>query len=212
MFIIITDRTPFGKKLSKALENEGVFSHLCPLETALFHCREKDTGGVLLDACKDQKRAEELCRTLRRTYPGLPILMLAYPRQIVNAPADGILRDTDERALTEPLLDFCHTVCGFLKKSMATFYLTVGSDPQSVFYMGYPLHLPQKAFELLRCLFYRAPRNVTVQELLELCYVDGGSAQNVAAQIHIITRQPRRSTIIPPRVGPNITAALEMSI
>lgn len=192
MFIIITDQTTLGKRLSQVLENEGVFTYVTPLETALFYCREKDIGGVLLDACQNQKDAEAICRTLRRSYPALPILMLAHPRQIVNAPADGILRYTDEQSLADPLFDFCYTVCGFPKKTMTTFYLSMGSDPQDVLYMGYPMPLPNRAYQILRCLLYRAPGNVPVQDLLELCYVEGGSATNVAVQIHTINAEAKR--------------------
>ena len=34
----------------------------------------------------------------------------------------------------------------------------------------------------------------------------------ISTHIHIITRQPHTLMIIPPRVGPKITAALEISI
>lgn len=174
------------------LENEGVFTYVTPLETALFYCREKDIGGVLLDIRHAQKDGEVLCRALRREYPPLPILVLAHPRQVINAPADGILRNTDEQSLAEPLLDFCYTVCGFPKKPMTTFYLLVGNDPQSVLYMGYPMPLPNRAYQILRCLLYRAPGNVPVQDLLELCYVEGGSATNVAVQIHTINAEAKQ--------------------
>lgn len=136
-------------------------------------------------------RAESLCHSLRAAYPDLPILMIAPSHTPLNAPADCILRRDGELLQNEfrqLLLDFCYTSCGFCPKPMTSFFLTVGSDAKSVFYMGYPLRLSNRAYLLLRCLFYRAPKAVPAHDLLEICYPEGADARNLAVQIHHVNR------------------------
>ena len=188
MLILITDRRDLGKSLSSELMDQGIFTFECPLETGAFFCEEKDTGGVLLDCVTDLKKGEALCRQLRRTYPELPILALTEPEAIPDLEADTLLRDASIEALLPHVLDFCRC-CGWSNEPLSSYFLTVGETPDKVFYMGYPLLLPPKAFRILQCLFYRYPALTSTEDLLTLCYPDGRkTAGNLAVQIHCINQ------------------------
>lgn len=189
MLILITDRRDFGKELASILMDQGIFTFECPLETGAFFCEEKDTGGVLLDCTTSLEAGEALCRQLRQTYPELPILMLTSPESIPWADADMILRDAPLPSLLPDVLEFCRRVCGWSDEPLSSYFLTVGDTPDQVFYMGYPLLLPPKAYRLLQCLFYRYPALTSTEDLMALCYPEGHEqAGNLAVQIHRINQ------------------------
>jgi len=58
--------------------------------------------------------------------------------------------------------------------------------------MRYRMPLSPKEHEILRCLFYRWPRATTAEDLLALCYPEGGKAkENVAVQIGRINQRAK---------------------
>lgn len=188
MLILITDRRDFGKELASILMDQGIFTFECPLETGAFFCEEKDTGGVLLDCTTSLESGEALCRQLRHTYPQMPILALVASNDVPNLEADTLLRDQPIASLLPDVLDFCRC-CGWSDEPLSSYFLTVGETPDKVFYMGYPLLLPPKAFRILQCLFYRYPAMTSAEDLMMLCYPNGRErAGNLAVQIHRINK------------------------
>lgn len=193
MLIVVSDRRAFGKSLAQALTLRGIFSFECPLETGAFYCEEKDTGGVILDCVPDQGAAEALCRQLRKTYPKLPILLLASQKSRINAEADMILRDAPLCELLPDILEFCRRVCDFSAEPLSSYFLTVGIEPDEVFYMGYPMRLSPRAIILLRCLFYHYPNAVSTEDLMSICYPEGHEKNNnLAVHVHYINEAALR--------------------
>ena len=174
MLLLCTDRTSFGKELALRLTESGVYLFRTSLETSLFYCRKKDTGGTIVDGVPDLQKAEDLCKSLKKEYPELPIALLVAQDEAPDAPVDTLIREDRIGALLEQTLEFAVTVCGFRTSQLSTFHLFVGEDRNSVLYKGYRLPLSQKEYELLRILFYRAPNWTTADDLMELCYPDGG--------------------------------------
>ena len=142
-----------------------------------------------MDCIPNLREGERLCRELRKTYPQMPILALVENQSIPEIEADMILRDGSISELLPDILEFCRRVCGCSAEPLSTYFLTVGENPDEVFYMGYPLHLSPKAFTLLRCLFYRHPNLTSTEDLMSLCYPDGHErVGNLAVQIHHINK------------------------
>lgn len=192
MLILITEQAELGQGLAARLRDNGVFSFVCPLALGKTLCDEKDTGGVWIDCTADRRSAERLCRALRQSYPELPIAVWAAEKAILDLPADRILRSPDPEALWEDLLDFCFRDCGWEKGPLQTYYLTLGNGPEETYYMGYPLPLSPRGWQILRCLFYRAPELTSSADLLALCYPEGGSARNLTVQIHHINQAAQK--------------------
>ena len=189
MLLVITDRRELGKELASILSNQGIFTFACPLETGEFYCDQKDTGGVLLDCVSDLKAGEKLCRALRNAYPPMPILAIVSKDAIPEMEADRILREDALKSLLPDILDFCERNCGWVREPLTTYFLTVGNTRQEVVYMGYPLLLSERGFEILRCLFYRYPELTSASDLMSLCYPEGTEQiGNLAVQIHHINQ------------------------
>lgn len=174
MLLLVTDRASFGKEIAVRLESTGIYLFRSSFETALFYAREKDTGGAILDGVPDLKKAEDLCKSLKKEYPELPVALLLSPSENLDAPADLLIRATTPEALWEELLAFSVTICGFRVSPLSSFHLFIGENRDDVLYKGCRLRLSQKEYELLRILFYRAPKWTTADDLMELCYPDGG--------------------------------------
>lgn len=173
MLLLVTDRNRFGKQLVDALLSKGVYLFRASYETGAFYCREKDTGGVIFDGVPSLAAAEFLCKSLKNEYPELPTALLVTRSAIPNAKADCIIRESDPEAIFSRVLEFATEVCGFRTSTLSTFHLTVGESKDEVYYKGYPLALSQKEYELLRILFYRAPKWTSADDLMELCYPEG---------------------------------------
>lgn len=196
MLILVTDRRAFGESLASRLLQSGIFSLRASHDAASFLCEAKDCGGVLLDGAASPQKSEALCRELRTRYPELPIALLLPKGYLPSSPADRFLREGEEE-MTDALLDFCHTLCGWPTGEMSTFSLTVGKDPTGTRYMGYPLPLSPREHVLLRCLFYRAPRLTSCDDLLSLCYpTDPPTAASLSVTVSAINR---RASAIDPR-------------
>lgn len=190
MLVFITDRRDFGRTVSAILRKKGIFLIQCPLEVALFTCERYDTGGVILDAVKDLSLAERVCDQLRQTYPPMPIAVIASAEQCPSLPADRILRDIgDTSRLADDAEHFYCVDCGWNVPVFSFYYLSMGVDPDSTVYMGYPLHLSPTEHMLLRCLFYRYPRLTSVDELLTLCFDRAQNAANLSVHISNINRR-----------------------
>lgn len=186
MLLLVTDRSAFGKQLAQKLLQECVYTFRASFENGAFYCDKKDTGGVIFDGICDLKRAEDLCKKLKQEYPELPTAILVAPDATPNADADRIIRAIDADAQAEEILEFAKTICGFRTSVLSTFHLTVGESKDDVFYKGYRLALSQKEYELLRILFYRAPRWTSADDLMELCYPEGET--KISALFALISR------------------------
>ncbi len=193
MFIVITNEKKRGAVLCRKLIAHGIFALQCPLELGAFYCREKDTGGVLLDGTDALDEAEALCAALRQEYPELPLAALVTPRQIPSLAADAIWRWKDLPSLLPDLLEFCYRVCGWTPHPLSTYYLQVGAEDSDPLYMGRPLHLSPRERQILHCLFYRSPKPTSASDLMDVCYGDNAlTIENLAVQIHRINRRAAR--------------------
>lgn len=189
MLILITERSDVRKTLTEHLHRHGVYLLCGTHENALFLCDAHDTGGVILDCAVQTPRAEMLCKELRALYPEMPIAAIVLPNTAPDLSADAILWENDERSLGARAYEFCVN-CGWHARPYQTYELTVGLDPSETVYMGYPLPLPPRAHNILRCLFYRAPHTTTADELMSLCYpCEHKSISNLTVQIHEINKR-----------------------
>ena len=186
MLLLVTDRSAFGKQLTQKLLQAGVYAFRVPYETGAFYCEEKDTGGVIFDGIPSLKKAEDLCKSLKKLYSELPTAIMLSLDATPDAKADMLIRETDPAALFERVLEFATMVCGFRTSALSTFHLTVGESKDDVFYKGYRLALSQKEYELLRILFYRAPKWTSADDLMELCYPEGKA--KISALFSLVSR------------------------
>ena len=197
MLLLISDRTELRQALTRLLASSGLFVFDVPLEVGEFYCRQKDTGGVVLDCIPDRSGASSLCRALRSAYPELPILTITAQEYPTDMPSDCSLSDTDAESLSSRILEFYKTVCGWRETPLSTFSLTVGPTPEEIVYMGYPLVLSKTEHTILRCLLYRSPSITSADDLMSLCYPTGRqNISNLAVQIRRINR---RASLIDPR-------------
>ena len=197
MLILVTERKAARRDLIAHLKANGVYSFVCTYEAAEVLCKNKDTGGVVLDCISNLPRAEALCANLRAAYPEMPIAAIVSPLAVPNMEINRLIRISPVIDLFDDILDFCIRTCGWRTARMTTYTLTVGNTPEETYYMGYPLKLSSREHEILRCLFYRAPRVTSKSDLMELCYPDGGeSLGNIVVQIHAINQ---KASLIDPR-------------
>lgn len=194
MLVIITDRGSLGTALSKGLSERGLFLYRCPLQTALFTCEKKDTGGVLLDLVPNQKAGEAVCRELRARYPEMPIAVLAKDGGTPpDVEADCILREEPPEALARVVWEFYCKTCGWRDAPMATYRIKVTACPEETLYMGYPLPLTPTEHRILRCLLYRAPKLTSADDLMMLCFPEGRQRiANLAVHVRNINQKARR--------------------
>lgn len=189
MLILITDRSALAARLSPLLLQNGIY-HLCtPLSLATFTCEKEDTGAVVLDAVTSLSQGEHICAALKRSYPDLPVAMIAAEESRVNAHADMILRDGDLDRICEDILSLCYTN-GWVSTPLSTFYLRMEPETGRAYYMGFPLSLSPTEFRILHCIFYRSPRPTGTELLLALCGTEGPSDVNsLGVLIHRINKR-----------------------
>ncbi|MBQ8311386.1 MAG: winged helix-turn-helix domain-containing protein [Clostridia bacterium] len=189
MLLLITDRPLITRVLTERLPANGIFLYRAPFETAMFHFEKRDTGGIILDCVGASEDPYILCATLREQYSALPIAAIVPKNEVVELPADMLLRDGNLDAICDGALEFCHVCCGWIEEPLRVYSLSVGSTPDSVYYMGYRLPLAPRAYEILRCLFYRMPRITSADELMDLCFPGGRQGiANLSVQISNINR------------------------
>ncbi len=188
MLILVTDRKEFAKTLSPKLLAKDIY-HLCvPSAFATFTCEREDTGAVILDCVPSPRLGEHICAALKRSYPDLPVALIAAPEVSINAPADAILREGDMEELLASVLSLCYAN-GWGTAPLSTYYL--GMDPsEGVYYMGAPLALSPTERRVLHCIFYRAPRPTDCEHLLALCANEApANADALAVLIHRINQK-----------------------
>lgn len=193
MLLIVSDDRKKCFPIVKQLIPHGIFSFLCPYETAEFMCEKKDVGGVLLDCVAGLGKGERLCKIFRSRYPEMPIGAIISQGAIPNMEVNRLIRTPASESILDGVLDFCICNCGWRTKKLSTHYLAVEDDPARTVYMGYPLDVSPREHEILRCLFYRAPYVTTKDDLLTLCYPEGmQSHANLSIQIGRINRSAAR--------------------
>lgn len=193
MLLIVSDRSAFRRDLSIALTARGIFCFSVPYETARFYCDEKDIGGALLDGIPRIDLAEQLCRDFVGRYPEMPVAVLLRPEVIPDLPASRLIRLSGSDPAVEPVESFCLELCGW-RQELSTYALTVGNDPEKTRLLGYPLPLSAREHILLRCLFYRAPRLTSPDDLLSLCFPEG--TQKIGNLSVLISRINRASKTV----------------
>ena len=190
MLIFVTERKAAHAELITYLQMSGIYSFVCSYENAAYFCDVKDTGGVILDGLANIGRAETLCAHLHARYPDMPIAAIVAPNAIPDMAVSRLLRATPTTDLSEDALDFCIRDCGWCTQRLTTYSLSVGTQPEDTYYMGYALKLSPREFALLHCLFYRSPRPTSTEDLIELCYPYGRQGiGNIAVQIASINRK-----------------------
>ncbi|MBQ9132504.1 MAG: helix-turn-helix domain-containing protein [Clostridia bacterium] len=165
MLILITDRKELGHRLTRLLFDSGVYLYHRPLDTGLFFCHAKDTGGVLLDCVTDPRRSTGILEELQRCYPEMPVALLCKRKKAPPAKVRRLIIEEECPDIDREVLDFCYADCGWKKDPISTFYLTVSKDPADTVYMGYRLKLSPKETEILRFLFYRWPQTTSLEDL-----------------------------------------------
>ena len=198
MLVIVTERTAWFQRLAVRFHAKGIFFYLCHPDVAEFYCREKDTGGVIVDCIPALSAREELCRTLHTTYPEMPIAVIVPPRSVPDLPAVRIFRDTGARdRLFSDMVDFARVNCGMRTERLSTFSLLISENRRATQYMGYLMPLSVQEHKILRFLFYRAPLTTSIDDLASICYVDGSQCvENVSV---MIARINRHAAAIDPR-------------
>ena len=190
MLILVTERKQAHLATVQGLIANGIYTFVCPYETAGVLCEVKDTGGVVLDCIGNLPRAERLCAQLRTRYPEMPIAAIVTPDSIPDLAVNRLIRSNSAATFFDDLLDFCIRTCGWSTKTLSTFSLCIGNMPDETFYMGYALRLTPREHSILRCLFYRTPHVTSKEDLMELCYPEGTqNLQNVVVQIRQINQK-----------------------
>lgn len=188
MLLLVSDAPSLRAQLVSRLSEHGIYTFQCPFETAEFFCDKKDTGGVLLDCKGALTRGEQLCARLHEKYPDMPICAILAPLAVPDLAVNRLIRETGD--VFDDVLDFCIRTCGWKTARLTTHALTVGSNPESIFYMGYRLSLTPSEYTLLRCLFYRSPRVTSARDLLSLCFPGRRiSVTNVTTHISNINKR-----------------------
>lgn len=189
MLLLVSDRRELRRALTAALTQRGIFLMDAPIESAAHVSHEKDTGGILLDTRPEPKRASGLFVLLRERYPEMPIALLAAPTEQISLPADAILRQEAIESLAEESEEFYRLHCGWSCEVLSSHALSVGLSTGECRYLGYPLSLTPVERRILACLFYRAPRETSGEDLLELCCASSAhTVRNVAVHISRINR------------------------
>ena len=172
MFLYVSQRKAYSRIILEELTKTGAFLFLTSTDTAVFFCKEKETGGVILDCVRDLQECAHICEELRSLYPTIPIAAIVAGQTVPDLRVDTVVRDVgDPNALAEQLRPFLCHVCGWEVQALSTYTLTLHADPaQPAYYMGSHLPLSPKENRLLYCLLYRAPRQTSTDDLLELCY------------------------------------------
>lgn len=190
MLILVTEQKKQHLATLQALIANGIYSFVCPYETAGILCEKKDTGGVVLDCLGNLPRAERLCAELRARYPEMPIAAIVAPSAVPDLAVNRLIRVEDSKDALPDVLDFCIRTCGWSSQTLSTRSLYVENDPAKTRYMGYEMPLTPREHRILRCLFYRAPLITTKEDLMELCYPEGWqNLQNVVIQIQHINQK-----------------------
>ena len=193
MLVLVTAHKSRHLELVHTLLGYGIFTYVTTPDAAQAVCRDKDTGGVVLDCVGMLTAGEALCRALRAEYPLLPIAAMVAADAVPNMEIHALLREGDPARLTADLLDFCQRTCGWRTSVLSTFSLTVTNAPEETVYMGYRMPLSAREHTVLRCLFYRSPSYTTADDLLALCYPQGHQrAANLTVQICNINRRAAR--------------------
>ncbi len=189
MILFVTDRqTLRGLSVSHFL-SAGIFSYVCPIETARFLCEKKDISGAIIDGVPALSQAEALVGDLRLRYPELPMALIAPPDSVPNASAEVIRNDADLPVLADALISFIRERVGW-KYDLTTYSLSLPSDSAEATLLGYPFPLSPREAVILRCLFAFAPRVVSSDDLLTLCFPEGTQrAANLSVQISRINRR-----------------------
>ena len=143
---------------------------------------------MIIDLSEAHKKGEQLFQSLRATYPEMPIGAISNPNQPTRLKFTRVISPSTPTDMWCEILSFCVIDCGFRTDSIYTPTLTVSKN--AVFYMCEKLPLAPRQHRILQCLAYRAPRSVSTDDLLSLCYpVEPRSVSNLAVQIREINRR-----------------------
>ena len=199
MFLYVSDQIEKSRALVQHLSEHGFFFFHASLQAAEFVLDEKDVGGVILDCIPDLKAGEHLCQIIRASYPAIPLAAIVLGQSVPNLCADQLLRDNGHHEeLAAHLYDFLLSCNGTADLTLSTPALRIDPLEHTVLYLGYPLKLSKTEFRILHCLFYRAPRATTVDDLMSLCFVGKDiTVSNLRVQIHRINRLAARISPTP---------------
>jgi DNA-binding response OmpR family regulator len=199
MFLLISEDRDAALQVCSILSASGFFVYSSPLETALFLCGEKDTGGVAVDCTAFPERAKRLCSALRRRHPSMPIAALIREGSDPSPHADFILQASlSSPDATNAIKEFFTKVCQYQPVPLSTHYLSVAPNERTVQYMGYPIRLSPREHRIPYCLLYRAPQAVSAEELCAFC---GGGLTTEAIRVYV-HRINRRAAKITPDAPP----------
>lgn len=196
MLTLLTDRRPFGPKLTERLSAYGLTVLTERTTAAQLLCERHDLGALVIDGTEDPSAAASLCVRLRTAHPELPIALLLGRDGTVDLAADGILRGETVEEVAEEILRFCRAH-GW-SSELSTYALSVSERPEQTRLLGYPLPLSPREHRVLRLLFLRAPQTVTRLELLAVCFPEGSQReQDLTVHVNRINKKAHRITELP---------------
>lgn len=204
MILYVSERKEHALQVIQALSQRGFFFFYTPFSTAEFLCREKDIGGVIVDGIPTPDTGAALCRLLRSQYPDIPIAAIVESGASSAFPVDCISHMPQAIPnLCAQLFDFLTVNCNWNPKKLTTYYLTVSCTEPHAVYMGYPLKLTPKEHRILYCIFYHAPKPISIDDLIALVFpARSCSIANINKHIRSINR---RATLISPNSPPLIS-------
>ena len=189
MILFATDRQALRALSVSCFSSFGLLSYFSPLETARFFCDRKEISCAIIDGLPDLSEAERLAADLHAAYPDLPMVMIAPPQAVPNAPATVARDNGDLHLLVDSLVAFLNETVGW-SADLTTYALTLPANSTDARLLGYPFPLSPREKSILRCLFAFAPRVVPADDLLALCFPEGTqSAANLSVRISRINRR-----------------------
>ncbi len=183
--------------MAEQLLKSGVCTRWAKLEAGVCLCERLDTCGVAIDGRRALASAESVIAELQERYPELPIALILPPAITVDIRAARLIRAKAGEEVAEELLTFCRELCNW-RPILSTHALTVGPRAEDCRYLGYPLPTAPRERYILRFLFFRAPKTVSEEELLSVCFPENTQrAANLSVQIARLNRKATEAAGMP---------------
>ncbi len=150
-------------------------------------CDRWDVGGVAIELDERPTDGLALLSELQKVYPELPIAvicdlpLLKLPPRVVR-----LSNVADAAPMLDALLQFCVKSCRFcITGKLTVAALTLSLDDQRWTYMKKPLKLTAAQHRVLYALFYYAPRQLPLVDLVLLC---GYGSKSGGAEVRKVIR------------------------
>ncbi len=199
--LIVEDDDGIGEGLRRALTNEGYEPTRVATGADALQRADQTVDLVLLDLGLPDVDGLDVCRQLRRRWPGLPILMLTArgtETDIVvglDAGADDYLikpfRLAELYARLRAHTRRLRTVPDQLSDVIAIGDLSVDTAARRVHIRGHEIDLRPKEFDLLVLLARNAGRVVTRNQAMELVWDEHWFGSTKTLDVHVASLRQR---------------------